>query len=132
MSGKFTLSSQVEREQLDWGEVGWVANPPTTEAQDITVMEVTLKVGAGHNFHKHPDQEEVIYVMAGQIEQWLEEEKMTLNPGDSIFIEPDVVHASFNIGDGMAKLMVVLGPCIGEIGYEVVDVADEEPWKSLR
>lgn len=129
---KFILSSDVLREQLDWGEIGWVANPPTTEAQDITVMEVTLNVGAGHNFHKHPDQEEVIYVIAGQIEQWLEQEKAILNPGDSIFIKRDVVHASFNIGDDPAVLMVVLGSSIGEIGYEVVDVADEEPWKSLR
>jgi quercetin dioxygenase-like cupin family protein len=132
MSGKFILSSQVERDQLDWGEIGWLSRPATTKAKDITVMEVSLNPGKGHNFHKHPQQEEVIYVMTGEIEQWLETKKQTLKPGDSIFIGADVVHASFNTGRQPAKLMVVLGPCIGEGGYEVVEVGDEAPWKTVR
>ena len=129
---RFISSKEVEREQLDWGKLGWISNPPNTKAKTITVMEVTLDSGQGHDFHKHPDQEEVIHVVSGEVEQWLEKEKQVLKPGDSIFIHPDVVHASFNTGSAPAKLMVVLGPCVGETGYEVVDVADQEPWKSLR
>ena len=132
MSGKFILSNQVERDRLDWGEIGWLSRPATTKAKDITVMEVTLNAGQGHNFHKHPNQEEVIHVMAGEIEQWLEAKKQVLKPGDSIFIEANMVHASFNTGNQAAKLMVVLGPCVGEGGYEVVDVADQAPWNTLR
>jgi quercetin dioxygenase-like cupin family protein len=132
MNGRFITARDVEREQLDWGELGWISRPISTEAKDLTVIEVTLTPGHGHNFHKHPDQEEVIYVMAGQIEQWLETEKQLLKPGDSIFIKADVVHASFNTGSQPAKLMVVLGPCVGEGGYELVDVADQPPWNSLR
>lgn len=132
MNGKFTTSAEVERDQLDWGELGWLSRPPTTGAQYITAMEVTLEPGEGHNFHKHPDQEEMIYVMAGQIEQWLEQKKQMLSPGDSIFIAPDVVHASFNDGDEPVKLLVVLGPCAGAGGYELVDVADQAPWNGLR
>ena len=43
-----------------------------------------------------------------------------------------VVHASFNIGDQPAKLLAILGPCVGEGGYELVDVADQAPWNTLR
>ena len=132
MKGKFVLGQEIEREQLDWGEMGWISHPSNTQAKLLTVMEVTLGPGGGHNFHKHPDQEEVISVVSGEIEQWLESEKMTLKPGDSIFIQPDVVHASFNVSSQPAKLMVVLGPCVGETGYEVVDVSGEAPWQSLR
>ncbi len=132
MNGKFILSPEVPREQLEWGEMGWVSNPPITQAKVLTMMEVTLGPGGGHNFHKHPDQEEVISVVSGQIEQWLETEKMTLKPGDSIFIKPNIVHASFNTGAEPAKLMVVLGPCVGPTGYEVVDVSSEAPWNGLR
>ncbi len=132
MSGKFTLSGEVVREQPDWGELGWLSRPPATTAKHITMIEVTLNAGKGHDFHKHPDQEEVIYVVSGKIEQWLESEKRILGPGDSIFIAPDVVHASFNAGSEAAQLMVVLGPCVGDGGYEVVEVADQEPWNGLR
>lgn len=132
MNGTFIPSKEVEREQLDWGEMGWISHPSNTQAKLLTVMEVTLGPGGGHNFHKHPDQEEVISVVSGEIEQWLEAEKMTLKPGDSIFIHPNIVHASFNISSQPAKLMVVLGPCVGETGYEVVDVSGEAPWNSLH
>jgi quercetin dioxygenase-like cupin family protein len=70
--------------------------------------------------------------MSGEIEQWLEQKKQLLKPGDSVFISKNVVHASFNVGSQPARLMVVLGPCMGEIGYEVVEVADQAPWNSLR
>lgn len=132
MKGKFVTQEVIERVQQDWGANNWISRPSLTGAKHISVIEVIVKPGAGHNFHKHPDQEEVITVITGQIEQWLEDEMQILNPGDSIFIDADVVHASFNAGDSQAKMMVTLGPSVGEGGYEVVEVGDQEPWKSLR
>ena len=65
--------------------------------------------GEGHNFHKHPDQEEVIYVIEGSIEQWLEDKRQELNAGDSVFIPADVVHASFNISSGAGQTVCDFG-----------------------
>lgn len=132
MSGTFVPSSQAKREQLEWGVLGWLSQPPSTGAKQLTVIEVELMPGFGHNFHKHPDQEEVIYVVDGQIEQWLEKDSRVLTNGDSAFIGKDVVHASFNVSDKPAKLLAILGPCVGDGGYELVEVFDQEPWKSLR
>ena len=132
MSGKFVVESEIERERLDWGEIGWISRPSATGAADLTVMDVTLEPGYGHDFHKHPDQEEVIYVRSGRIEQWLEERSRELSSGEAVFIPKDVVHASFNTGEETAKLTVMLGPCVGEGGYVAVDVTAEERWSSLR
>lgn len=132
MSGKFITTNEVERDTLDWGTLGHISRPPSTGASYVTAMEVILNPGMGHNFHKHPNQEEVIYVMDGEIEQWLEERKQVLRPGDSVFIPADVVHASFNVGNTAARLFVVLGPCDGDSGYVSVEVADQQPWSSLR
>jgi len=132
MTGKFVPSHEATREQLDWGILGWLSHPPGTGASQLTVIEVELMPGFGHNFHKHPDQEEVIYVVDGQVEQWLEKDHQVLTNGDSVFIGANVVHASFNVSDKPAKLLAILGPCVGEGGYELVEVFDQEPWKSLR
>lgn len=132
MSGKFLVAQDVERDELDWGEIGWLSRPATTGAKDLAVLEVTLLPGMGHNFHRHPDQEEVIYVIAGEIEQWLEQDSQQLGPGDSIFIHADVVHASFNVGSEPAKLLAILGPCSGAEGYVSVEVGDQSPWDTLR
>ena len=132
MGGKFVLAKDTAPQVLDWGRLGWLSNPPNTGAKHLTVIDVNLDPGKGHDFHKHPDQEEVILVIAGKVEQWVERDKRLLGPGDSAFIPADVVHASFNVGDKAAKIVAILGPCVGEIGYELVDVAGEAPWKTLR
>ena len=74
----------------------------------------------------------MIYVIEGEIEQWVDGEKRILRPGDSAFIAADVVHASFNTGSRIARLLAILGPCIGPEGYELVDVANQEPWQSFK
>ncbi|MGQ9573787.1 MAG: cupin domain-containing protein [Thermoguttaceae bacterium] len=121
------------REQPDWGALAWCCRPADTGAKDLVVIEVTLAPGAGHAFHKHPRQEEVIYVIDGEVEQWLDQQKRVLRPGDAIFISGDTVHASFNIGQHQARLLAILGPCVDRgNGYEVVELADQPPWNRLR
>jgi quercetin dioxygenase-like cupin family protein len=132
MAGTFIKRASLQTENLDWGSTAYLSNPATTGASQLTVMEVMLAPGKGHDFHKHPDQEEVICVIEGRIEQWLESKREELGPGEAVFIPADIVHASFNIGDHPAKLMVTLAPCVGESGYAVVDVADQAPWNTLR
>lgn len=132
MAGKFVIAAEVEPETLDWGRLRWLSNPPTTGAKDLTVINVTLAPGKGHDFHKHPDQEEVIHIVAGEVEQWVGREKRLLGPGDSAFLPAGTVHASFNVGAGDANIVAILGPCVGDTGYEVLDVSGEPEWRELR
>src|SRR3990170_3746180 len=122
MGGKFVIARDTDEEVLDWGRLRCLSNPPKTGAKDLTVINVSLAPGKGHDFHKHPDQEEVIYIVAGRVEQWVDRERRILGPGDSAFLPADTVHASFNVGDGDANIVAILGPCVGATGYEVVDV----------
>lgn len=132
MHGKFVIGKEIELKVDDFGTSRWLSNPPDTGAKQLTVIDVNFDPGKGHNFHKHPDQEEVVLVIAGKVEQWVDRENRILGPGDSAFIPAGVVHASFNAGDQPAKIVAILGPCVGPIGYEVVDVANDAPWKTLR
>ncbi len=132
MKGSFAIAAEVEPEVLDWGRLKWMSHPPSTGARQLTVIDVSLAPGKGHDFHKHPDQEEVLYIVAGTVEQWIDREKRILGPGDSAFVPADMVHASFNAGDDDARIIAILGPCVGDNGYELVDVTGEAPWTTLR
>ena len=132
MAGKFMMAAEVQPEILDWGRLQWLANPPATGAKDLTVIGVTLSPGKGHDFHRHPDQEEVIYVVSGTVEQWIDQTPRALGAGDSAFIPAGVVHASFNVGRDEARIVAILGPCVGDVGYVAEEVADQAPWKGLR
>ena len=132
MVGKFVMAKDTKPEVLNWGQLGWISNPPKTGAEQLTVIEITLAPGKGHNFHKHLKQEQVSYVVAGTIEFWVKHEKRILGPGDSAFIPANAVHAFFNIGTTDAKVIAILGPCDGAIGYELDDMSGVAPWKDIR
>ena len=132
MEGKFILANEAKQDELDWGIIKWLIRPANTGAESLTILQATVEPGFGHDFHRHPGQEEVIYILEGEAEQYVGIERQMLKKGDSVFIGPDVVHATFNISGEPFKSLAILGPCIGEDGYVVVEVADEEPWSSLR
>ncbi len=130
--GRFIQEQDIVRDTFDWGQSGWMSRPELTGSRALCVMDVRIDPGGGHAFHKHPDQEELIWVREGRVEQWLEDEKRELEAGEAVYIPKGVVHASYTLGDTAAKVSVILSPTAGEGGYEVVDVFEEEPWASLR
>jgi quercetin dioxygenase-like cupin family protein len=132
MTSPFTRLDDIRRERFDWGVIGWRLVPASGAAQ-MVVMDVELEPGQGHDFHRHPGQEEIIVVVAGRITQYVGAAHAELGPGDSAFVPEGEVHASFNEEAETARLQVVLSPSLGgETGYGLVDVAGEEPWASLR
>ena len=128
----FIPLADVRREQFDWGVIGWRL-VPANGAKHLVVMDVELQPGGGHDFHRHPGQEEIIIVKDGTIVQFLGEESQTMTTGDSVFVPEGQVHASFNDGEQTAYLQVMISPSLGgETGYGLEDVTDQEPWASLR
>ena len=121
MGDRFKPAASLERQHMDWGIFAQVSGPRDGLAGIVAVEGTFL-----------PGQEEVIYVLEGTIEQWVEEEKLVLTPGDSVVIPASLVHATFNDGDASAKIIAILSPSVGEDGYGVEDVSGEQPWASLR
>ena len=130
--GRFFARDEVERDVMEGFELGWHSRPETTGAGQLVVIEVKLEPGGGHDFHRHPNQEEVIYVLDGEIEQWVDRRRRTLRAGDSAFIPAAMVHASFNVSGAPARLLAILAPSIGEEGYELEEVHEQSPWSELR
>ena len=132
MASRFIGKDDVRRDELDIARLGWLSNPASTGAKHFTVIEGTFFPGKGHSFHYHADQEELIYVVSGTVEHWIEKEKRTLGPGDCVFMPAGIVHATFNAGSQDATVIAILGPCVGDLGVEQVDVSGEVPWDGLR
>jgi len=131
MASQFRLRDAISLDQAPWGFSRWLSHPASTGAGQIAALDANLAPGQGHDFHKHPDQEEVLCVVEGEIEQWIEREKRMLRAGDAIFIAPGTVHATFNVSPKEARLLVIFSPCVGP-GFEAVDMSGETPWRELR
>ena len=132
MPHKFILQADFQPNDMDFGRLGFLSHPLSTGAKQLTILSASVLPGKGHDFHYHPNQEEVIYVLAGTVEVWVEREKKILGPGDGVFVPPGIVHGAFNAGTNEAKVLPILGPSVGEIGIEIVDVSGEAPWNTLR
>ena len=128
---RFVTKAEALKEEYKGRTNYWLTRPELTGAKDLQVCEATLPAGEGHAFHTHPELEEMIYVLAGEVEQWVETEKRVLRPGDSAHIPAGVVHATFNASRADATILAILSPGASQ-GPVMVDVRGESPWKDLR
>jgi quercetin dioxygenase-like cupin family protein len=128
---RFVTAAEAEVEDVFTGLHHWLCRPGLTEAEDLVLVRVEMPPGRGHQFHRHPAIEEIIYVISGQAEQWVEEERRLLGPGEMAHIPRDVIHGTYNPGEEPLVFLAILSPARHE-GPFAVDVFQEEPWRSLR
>lgn len=128
---RFVTEHEMQVEELPWGPHDWLCRPGLTDAEDLLLVRVHMPPGEAHKFHKHPEMEEIIYVLSGTCEQWVDRDMKILTAGQIAHIPKDVVHGSYNAGDDTLELLAILSPAKIE-GPPLVDVSEEEPWKSLR
>ena len=109
----------------------WHYHPDVIERADSYMVKVVVPEGMGHDFHRHPKMHEILYILKGRAEQWIEDEVQFLEAGDSVYIDADVAHGTFNAGEGELEFLAVLSPPQGwEAG--TVDVSQEEPYVGYR
>lgn len=128
---RFVTSAEMVVEELPWGPHEWLCRPGLTDAEGLLLVRVRMPPGKGHAFHRHPAMEEIIYVVSGTAEQWVDRESRRLGPGDSAHIPPDMVHGTYNAGEETLVFLAILSPAKFE-GPATVDVSADEPWASLR
>lgn len=127
----FVTSDRVEIEVLPWGPHHWLCRPGLVDNDLLALVRVHMPPGTGHAFHRHPTMEEIIYVVEGQAEQWVDQERKILSAGEIAHIPMNMVHATYNAGDTTMVFLAILSP--GKLdGPPPVDVSKEEPWCSLR
>ncbi len=128
---RFVSGDQVEVEEFPWGPHDWLARPGLVDAEKLLLVRVAMPAGKAHQFHRHPEMEEIIYVLSGKAEQWIEQEHQILGPGEIAHIPIDVVHGTYNPFDTTLVFLAILSPAKFE-GPALIDVYQEEPWCSLK
>jgi len=127
----FVLADDVEHMDEPWCHVEKLCNSESTGSERLILVRAAMPVGEAHNFHRHPGREEIIYVLEGTAEQWVDREKRLLGPGDVAFIPANVPHSTVNVGETTLRFLAILCDAKTD-GPFTVDVFDEEPWKTMR
>lgn len=128
---KFVLKSNLLYEEVEGRKHSWHSHPEINSEAETYMVKVVIKPGEGHDFHVHPEMHEILYVLEGKAEQWIEDERKILQKGESVYINAAVVHATFNAGDTDLEFLAILSPSGGwEAG--TVDVSGEKPYSAYR
>jgi quercetin dioxygenase-like cupin family protein len=128
---RFVTSREAQVEELPWGPHEWLSRPDLVAAEELLLVRVTMPPGKGHAFHRHPNMEEIIYVVEGEAEQWVEREKRILKVGETAHIPKNLVHGTYNVSEKPLVFLAILSPAKAP-GPPLIDVSHEEPWASLK
>lgn len=90
-----------------WGTLQWLVSGSGRASREMTLGRVTFKPGQANPSHFHPNCEEILFVVSGQIEHTLPGGGTTvLKPGDCIVLERGVKHHARNVGTEEAVVIV--------------------------
>ena len=86
------------------------------QTTNFSMGYVTLESNGGQVPWHNQKQEEVYFLLEGEAEMCLGEEKRTLTTGQMVFIPSGVFHQITNTGDSEAKMIYVYGPA-GDVAH---------------
>jgi len=92
--------------EADWGRLHWIGDGRVFGGCGQTLGLVTIHPGCGNGLHRHPDDQELLYVRRGHCRHVCGERTVELAPGDTLFIPAGQVHGASNIGDEPLELVV--------------------------
>ena len=128
-SKKFLTADDAHHIQLPWCQVAEFVTVENAGSEDLYLCHATFPPDEAHLFHYHPGREEIIYVLEGQAEQWVGEEKRLLGPGEMALIPPGMPHMTLNPGPAPLNFLAILNNIRGPEPM-VVGCFREEPWVS--
>lgn len=92
--------------RFDWGSIQWQCSGELFDDAQQTFGFVQIKPGRKNPLHKHPNSDEVLYLLEGELIHSLGDERYHMTPGMSIHIPQGVEHDARNPTDQVARMLV--------------------------
>ena len=135
-SNRFVQIADAVRETNPWTNNEWLCRPDTVAADKLLLVRANMDPMHCHPFHYHPHREEIIYVIYGRAEQWVDGQSRILSAGEMAHIPLGVIHATYNPHTEPLVFLAILSPAKlpDELAGDPdpVDVSSQEPWASIR
>jgi quercetin dioxygenase-like cupin family protein len=105
------LSSSSSAPILNLGETKLAHLIPSSQTDGrVSVVEFIAEPGKGVGLHVHAHEEELVYLLQGQIEVTLGGQKMTVHEGACAMLPRNIPHGFVNTGTKTVRLLAVLLP----------------------
>jgi quercetin dioxygenase-like cupin family protein len=91
---------------FDWGTIRWLISQRQIADSRLTFGVVQINPGTRNTRHYHPNCDEVLFVLEGELEHSLSDQVFQLTPGMAIHIPTGVPHDAVNRGSSVARVVV--------------------------
>ena len=89
-----------------WGKLEWFASRELGNSTSMTVGIATISPGKENPVHRHPNCDEILHVLQGQIMNRVGDKEYEMHAGDTVTIPEGTPHNARNIGKDDAVLSI--------------------------
>jgi quercetin dioxygenase-like cupin family protein/type 1 glutamine amidotransferase len=93
-------------EQQPWGKLEWFASRALGNSTFMTIGIATIHPGQQNPVHRHPNCDEILHVLQGQIMNRVGDKEYEMHAGDTVTIPEGTPHNARNIGKDDAVLSI--------------------------
>jgi len=90
----------------NWGSLTWLAGALLNNAEGLTLGRVVIRKGCSNPRHAHRNCEEVLYLLAGELDHTFDDQVIRMKPGDTLTVPAGVFHNATSVGDTDADMIV--------------------------
>jgi oxalate decarboxylase/phosphoglucose isomerase-like protein (cupin superfamily) len=112
MPSKLVDPATLPTMTFDWGVIKPLVSG---DSRSVSMMHVILLPGKGHERHNHPNSDEILYILAGEGDQMVDDrEPFPVRPGQTVFIPKGAFHSTLNTGYEPMVILAVYAPAGAE------------------
>src|SRR3712207_1407125 len=115
MPSKLIDTAALPTMTFGWGVIKPLVATDNTERPELSLMHVVLLPGRGHERHNHPDSDEILYILAGEAEQMVDDaHTFPVRAGQAVFIPKGAFHSTINTGWEPLAILAIYAPAGAE------------------
>jgi quercetin dioxygenase-like cupin family protein len=119
---KIIHESEVEEKKIPGRFIRWIADDKTLQPKHLSSCVIRVMPGETvQPAHSHPEGEELIYIMSGSGEAWVDGKIKPMRTGTAILFEQGSVHMIRNVGGEEMKVVCFFAPPTGLENYRLYE-----------
>lgn len=97
---------ESEPHKFDWGSIQWLCSGMLFADAQQTFGFVQILPGQKNPLHLHPNSDEMLFLLEGELDHSIDDQIYHLTPGTAIHIPQGAQHDARNPGDQVARMIV--------------------------
>ncbi len=124
---KIIHETEVEEKKIPGRRIRWIADDTSMQPEFLSSCVIQVLPGEMVKpAHSHPEGEELIYIISGKGEAWVDGEIEPMRSGTAVLFEQGKPHMVRNTGDDEMKAVCFFAPPTGLSNYRMHEDAKFE------